>query len=472
VARLLLLSLAACLLSPAAVQASAPAQSAVGWKELRTKNFSIIYPDAFQSLAQVLYGLYGSTLDTEYERFATLFNASLPLPISIRVYPSVDEYVRLNSLAPKIGPKDTHSHIGSREISVIGSNITADLPKWQVAGIDAFRFELAVLFTEQATNQKAPPGLLAGVGGYAQDPASLLQSVPAGLASGALTWRSIFESDASLNDPALQIQATSIVAYLVDEFGWDTFMKFLLALPTAQGYREAAVDVFGLPLNTLQDNWLAYFPFYLRERWKAHAFYNFDFSTANKLLAARAYAAAENELTADLAFLQRTNQADKAKEAQGLLDQARQGQAAESLLYQANQALLAHDYTGSLELVSKARQAFAVLKDSSRTQDLDTYQKWAESVLGLREQVAQIGSAGSDYLDPAVSARLESLFSQLSSYDDSVGMDSVRHLLQTGSGIWEAQSQLVLLIAGGACLLLLILRLLLAARKPSAEARL
>jgi hypothetical protein len=466
----------ACLISPGAVQAavpsSVPAQSAVGWRELRTKNFSIIYPDAFESLAQALYGLYGQILDSEYERFASFFNASLTLPISIRIYPTVNDYVKLNSLAPKIGPKDTHSHIGDREISVIGSNVTADLAQWQIAGLDAFRFELAVLFTGQATNQKAPPGLLAGVGGYSQDPAKLVQNAPAGLANSALTWRSIFESESSLNDPALQIQATSVVAYLVDEYGWDTFMKFLLALPTAQGYREAAADVFGQPLNTLQDNWLAYFPFYLRERWKANAFYNFDFATANKLLDGGAYAAADKDLTADLAFLQRTRQSDKVQEAQALLDRARKGQEAELLLYQANQALQAHDYARSLELVSQARQAYAGLKDSRRTPDLDAYQKWAEAVLGLREQVAQIRDAGGDFLDPAVSSHLDSLYSQLARYGDTEGMEMVRQILRTGSAAWKTQALWVIPVAGAACLLILALRLLLAARKPSPEARL
>jgi hypothetical protein len=486
----LLLALLAGLLSPTAARAAPPADTS-DWRQLRTQSFAIIYPQQFEALAQVLYAFYGKTLDAEYQRFSTLFNASLPLPISIRVYPTVDEYYRLNSLAPTIGLTDIHSHIGYREISVIGNNVTADTARWQAAALDAFRFELAILFTVQASNQKAPPGLLAGVGGYAQDPATRMkplagqappntagQAPPntagqaADLAKNIKTWRTIFESDASLTDPDLQLQATSIVAYLVDEYGWDTFLKYLGSLASSAGYRQSASDTFGVSLDTLQTNWTSYYPFYLKERWNANVLYNYDLTKSQKLVAAGAYAAAVKELTADLAFLVRLQQTDKAKEAQTLLDQAIKGQEAGNLMYQAYQALQARDYAGSLELLKTARQDYAALGDDRQTVELDAYQKWAQTVLDLRSQVAQIASSGIAALDAGARTRLQDLYSQLSSYGDVEGQDMVRQALQTREDHSVSQPLLVILAAAGLCLLLLVARLLLARRPPAPEASL
>jgi hypothetical protein len=178
------------------------------------------------------------------------------------------------------------------------------------------------------------------------------------------------------------------------------------------------------------------------------------------------------ELTADLAFLVRLQQTDKAKEAQTLLDQAIKGQEAGNLMYQAYQALQARDYAGSLELLKTARQDYAALGDDRQTVELDAYQKWAQTVLDLRSQVAQIASSGIAALDAGARTRLQDLYSQLSSYGDVEGQDMVRQALQTREDHSVSQPLLVILAAAGLCLLLLVARLLLARRPPAPEASL
>lgn len=116
--------------------------------------------------------LYGPMLDAEYLRFSTLFNQELTPPIFVRIYSNADEFYKLNALAPKLGPEQTHSNIGAREISLIGDRIAVNITMWQAEAENAFRFELAQLFITELSNNHVPLGLKASIGGYAQDPAT------------------------------------------------------------------------------------------------------------------------------------------------------------------------------------------------------------------------------------------------------------------------------------------------------------
>jgi hypothetical protein len=61
------------------------------WLEYRTVNFSIIYPSEYEQLAALVI-LLGPTLDLEYERLSSLFETTLLTPISVRIYPTIEEF--------------------------------------------------------------------------------------------------------------------------------------------------------------------------------------------------------------------------------------------------------------------------------------------------------------------------------------------------------------------------------------------
>ena len=129
----------------------------LSWDEIRTESFAIIYPGMYEQVAQGLYMLYGPMLDAEYIRFSALFNQELAPPISVRIYSDADEFYKLNALAPELGPEQTHSNIGAREISLIGDRIAVNITMWQAEAENAFRFELAQLFITELSNNQVPP---------------------------------------------------------------------------------------------------------------------------------------------------------------------------------------------------------------------------------------------------------------------------------------------------------------------------
>jgi hypothetical protein len=244
--------LALCLLpwrtAQAAVPINHPAQGSLDWAEKRTQYFTIIYQFQFESLVQGLVELYGEQIDSEYARFEGVFQASLPLPVMVRIYPDIGYYMYYNSLAPEIDEVSTSSHVGAREISLIGSNIVSNLSQWGKTAVEDFRYELAALFTEQLSNKSAPPALVAGISAYARDPQVIyktidLESLPP---EPVYTWDQMWGVEYIFLDAEMRLEAASIVAYLVDAFGWQKLLDFLKEPSTAPGYREALSKVYGL----------------------------------------------------------------------------------------------------------------------------------------------------------------------------------------------------------------------------------
>ena len=101
------------------------------WSELRSSSFALLYPLGQDALAQSVFSLYGDTLENEYRRFSAAFESQLSLPVLVRIYPTVNDYLCLNPLAGELAVQATHAHVGNREIALIAENILADPSSWQ-----------------------------------------------------------------------------------------------------------------------------------------------------------------------------------------------------------------------------------------------------------------------------------------------------------------------------------------------------
>ena len=204
------------------------------WRESRTEVFSIIYATEDAALAQSLIAQFGSWFDDTYAQFSRVFGVALPLPLSIRIYPRLIHYDCLNPFAPRLAPGDTHSHVGAREIALIGDSILSDFDSWQAEAQNAFRFELVTLFAEKLSEGTAPAGLMVGLGGYAENPNEVFESrfQAAGLEeSPQYSWQELWENPANLSGDQYLLEVTSTVAYLVDVYGWGSLTDFLRDLP-------------------------------------------------------------------------------------------------------------------------------------------------------------------------------------------------------------------------------------------------
>jgi hypothetical protein len=474
------------LVAPLCQVAAAPsAQDTYGdWQELTTNSFAIIFPSDYALLAQILLNNYGETLDAEYARFAATFDAQLSLPVTIRIYPQETDYLELNVLAPQLGPGAMHSHIGSREIALIGANIIANLPRWQIEGLNAFRYELAILFTRQVSEKKAPPGLLAAVGTYAQDPKETLgildQSslLPSGMTLESLPltqkWETLWESEDTSLDLLQLLQATSIVAYLVDAYGWPTLVQYLKNLPTASAYASALESVYKSTFSHLQEQWQAYFPIFTGDRWQFDVLYNYDLSRYAQLVQAGGYSAAVAGLNEAVQLLEKLNNQPAALEQAGkLLAQAKLGQSAAALALQSRQAFLGGDYAQSIEQADQAEQAYHQLGDTRRLDELAVYRSRAAEILSLRNQAEKL-SKGLSPLDAEAGSiiQLADVGARLGSLGDGEGERLVESTLLSLAAVRKHLQSMLSAVGVILAALLLVWRILLVHRKEPVEARL
>jgi hypothetical protein len=473
----LLISLAAPFPAGAAFQGwDCTAPPADGWREARTRSFAILYPPEYENLGQGLAALHGEALDLEYDRFAALFETSLALPVSIRIYPDMESFDCLNAQPAELQPLAIHSHIGAREIALIGSNILADLPSWSKNLAEAFRYELGALFTEHSAGAALPPGLLVGTARYLQDPAQtvgLLQLDWRDWAEPTQSWRSLWEEAATRQELSRQLQATSIVAYLVDTHGWAPFLKFLQSLPASQSYRQSLFQAYGQELAELEAGWRDYYPAYFRERWQFNVLHNYDLETPAGLIQAEEYAEADRRLKEAIIFLQKVRQPEKLAQAQALLADAQTGHEADSLVAQSRQAFHAGDYPRSLALLSQAEKNYAQIGSYYRMDELAAYRDQVHQILALHAELDRLQvQAAAPWDTLSLGGRLVALGRRLSALGDTSGHARV---LELARAVEARQRELhaVLSLAGlGVILALFGMRLWLLKREPAPEAQL
>ncbi len=424
-----------------------------------------------------MYIAYKDILDNEYDLYSRLFASSLPLPVTVRVYPNATEFYNLNPLAHTVVTGGTHSHVGFREIALIGDTIAANPLEWMGEAVNAFRFELAQLFVEQITGLKAPPGLLDGIGLFAQDPTETIGTIiPTEDVPLDKSWESILAKDA--NEPLKKVEAVSIVAFLIDVYTWPTFLRSIQELRTAESYARVLPYLYKNDLAALQSEWETYYSFYVRGRWKAHIVYNYDLSVSEKLIQAGDYADAIQALQESIAFLIQIGlQEDKLKTAQNMLGVATTGQEAKNFLLQARQALQEKNYVSCLNLVDQSRQKYNLVADTRHLSELDSYQKRAQDVLAVRSELDDLqASVQPGQLDAATANQLLVISTRLGELGDTEGQERARKIAYSiESGMLGNQDADLLKIAIEVTVLIIVLlglRFWLLRHKPPKEARL
>jgi hypothetical protein len=448
-----------------------PSDDEYDWQETRTTNFSIIYPAEYEQLASLVVFL-GPNLDFEYERLSALFDTTLLSPISIRIYPTVVEFQKLNPLAIIPDDQMIHSHIGVREIVLIAQNMVLANRDWRQDGLNAIRYELAVLFVQNLTDKKAPVGLLMGIGSYAQDPGYLFDSLDAGQknVSSPPNWRSLWEGTNLLNNPMLNIDVSSMVAFLVDVYGWPSFLEFLTQLSTNESPRRAFIDVYGLEQVELQNQWINYYPLYIESEGAANILYGYDLTPYHRLIEAGAYTEAASKLPSVIAFLDKLKNEESVKRAQSLLDQARLGQEGNRMALEARRSLQNREYELSIFYVDQASDIFSVIADSRRADELDSYRSIAQEIINLNNRLEQIEIEVSLSDDPGSSVpELLNINRRMVEIGDSPGLARVNRLISTVQDRQNEQLMVKQWAGLGVVLLLIILRIwILRWKKPAA----
>ena len=444
------------------------------WNELRSPSFALLYPLGQDVLAQSVFTLYGDTLEKEYQRLSAAFESQLNLPVLVRIYPSVKDYFCLNPLAGELAVLATHAHIGNREIALIAENMLLDASAWQTNAVNAFRNELAALFVVSMSEGHAPAGLQAGVGGYAEDPVTTFSSRFAAFGNDTdpdHSWQTLWEEPLVFSEPGLTLETTSQVAYLVDVYGWSSFLDFLHLLPESSGYRQALADTYRTSLPELEKQWEDYFALYVEGRYRANVLHELDLSLFEEMIAGGAYGDAVAGLENALLLLDTLDQNDKLASAQLLLAQAQSGLEASEQLAQARLALQDGNFTLAITLTDRAAARYTQLGNSHRQEEIDTYRTWAAEILQLRAELEQI-QAGSLFVSAIAPIRLGVIGNRLAELGDEEGASLAQSILQGRA----AQRNLLIAVVGlfgGLVCLVLLWSLLRGLRKPlSPEAQL
>ena len=417
------------------------------WREIRTQSFAIIYPGIFEQIAQGLNMLYGPMLDSEYQRFSQLFQQELAPPISVRIYTDADEYYKLNALAPELGDEQTHSHIGAREISLIGDRVAANINMWQAEAENAFRFELAQLFVTEMSDNQIPAGLKASIGGYAQDPQTSI-GVFAGAGLGSLQATSnpqqLWEDENLYIDPVSGIQGLSSVAFLVEAYGWQNLMDFIRLIPKSESYQEAFNTVYDIEWSEFDSLWKSYFPAFINERWQYNVLYNHDPAKYEILIQAGAYSDTAKELEEVLAIMDIMGTSANRGELQSLLDNARKGSSASSLAFESRQAFLNGDMQTCIDKANQAEQFFNEINDPGSIEILNEYRQRAAQAAEIRKDVEKIRSTILFGNPRVISERLNEAAFQLGELGDVSGQEMVYEAIQELAKV-QKPKQLILI---------------------------
>jgi hypothetical protein len=440
------------------------------WGEINTEYFAIVYSTANIGLAQSIVSFYGEILDEEYEQFSSAFSENLVTPISIRIYPQEQDYYCLNALAPILGGGATHSRIGSREISLIAENIHSDYGTWGSRALNDFRHELIVLFGVQLSQGKIPEGLLKGLGGYGENPAEVFEDwyqTSGNIFNPEFDWQILWDTEYAHSDKSRLLQTTSIVAYLIDVFGWNSFVDFLRNLASADGHRQALIENYAMGFQSLQSHWRDYFTVYVTDRWQFNVFHNYDLGVIMELMAAGAYVDAANSLEEAITVIEIFGEEENLSLARELLERSQKGIQAGAFVGEARQALIAGEYQRCVDISNQALGFYEQLGDNRRISEIEAYITVAQEVLDLRREVEQMKL---DVPYPAQVERLIKIGHRLSELGDGQGVTETEISLATITGGQRKLTDFFFAGGGLMILVLLIRRFFVIKRAPPPEA--
>src|SRR5690606_13983548 len=187
----------------------------------------------------------------------TLYGVSLTVPINLRIYADWPQFVNLNTALVPLIASPYHTRVGTREIALIGPLPSGLLTS--PGGLNMVKHELSGLFLASLSADTIPPGLALGINQYVETPSGQAEA-----AAARLPRPDLLEGTAlHLGRELTSAQALSVVAFLVDRYGFDALLDVVQGLGEGHSYRSAMTGIYGAPLEQLEAEWRAYLPDYV-----------------------------------------------------------------------------------------------------------------------------------------------------------------------------------------------------------------
>lgn len=418
--------------------ALASAQSS-DWQERRTDNFIILFTPGNDTVAEE----YAGFVDGIYEDLATFFNHRTRTPITIRLFPTLESYQEVNPLARNMPGVVAHADFRRREVVVV-------LSQTERQTIDAIpnnvRHELAHIVASDLSDNRLNTGFQEGIAQYVELPTAELDQKIQVLATvrdqgRLMPWSDFDDRDKVYSSPEISYpQSLSVVAFLVEQYGFGTFRDFITTSARSSGYRSALERAYGVSPNDLEEQWRDWLPAYLAGGYRRSTLAGYDLAYPRQLIDQGRYAEAQTELEQAIEWLRANTSQNPASgsqqqealvEAQALLNRSQDGQRAEQLAAAARDKLVAAEYASAAQLIHDARTIYADLGDTRQNAVLDAYAARVERGLRAEEQLQQASSMARAFRFPQARATAEAAAAEFAALGDTVRVERALALRQS-----------------------------------------
>jgi hypothetical protein len=370
---------------------AASAQGGVNWQERATPSFTILHgPEAAAEAER-----YAGFVDEVYEDIATTFSFRTATPLTLRLYPTSEDYFLVNPAARSVPGVVAHADFRRRELVVI---VERTLQQTEEEVQNNVRHELAHIVAADLSGNRLNTGFQEGVAQYMERPSGELdrriEALRIARDAGRLMPWSAFDDRAQVYAaPEVSYpQSLSVVAFLVDRGGFAQLRDFLTLTARSSGYRSALERAYGESPADLEAAWLDWLPGYLEGGYQRSALETYDLGYARELVASGNYAAASQELEQALEWLQRqasTQPPEVLEEAEALLARSEEGMRAVNLAESARTALEGADYARAQELIAGAQTVYERIGDTNQDAVLAVYAERAARGLEAERRLAQ-----------------------------------------------------------------------------------
>jgi hypothetical protein len=160
----LIAAMAWALPAPVAAQTATPSPVV----EIDQGRFILLGPPEYEADLQGFAVAHGAALDRAYTQLQTLYGISLTVPINVRVYADWPQFLNLNTNTAALIASPFHTHVGTREIALIGPMPSGLLSS--PSGLNMAHHELSGLFLADLSGDTIPAGLALGINQYVVTP--------------------------------------------------------------------------------------------------------------------------------------------------------------------------------------------------------------------------------------------------------------------------------------------------------------
>jgi tetratricopeptide (TPR) repeat protein len=411
---------------------TAAAQSSE-WREQVTTHFRVVYAAG----DELEVDRYVRFVDTVFEDIAIAFNHRIDSPLTLRLYPTSEDYYQANPAARDVPGVIAHADFRRRELVVIVER-TRDQPDQEV--INTIRHELTHIVVAELSDNRLNTGFQEGIAQYMELPAETLAIKIQILARMQdqgllLPWSALDDRERIYGDPQQSYpQTLAIVAFLVERGGFAQFREFLTISARSSGYRSALERTYGVAPATLEAEWRTWLPDYINGGYQRNALETYDLGYARTLLSQGNYAVAEEELRQAIAWLQtnaETQPPEVITEAEALLERSRTGVRAEQLIRAARQALEQADYNQADALISEAQAAYTALGDTRQDPVLRDYAERVARGRAADAHLQQAGELAGSLRYPQARATLDEAASEFAALGDDERLNQALQLRRT-----------------------------------------